>query len=125
MKSRNKLKGPRMERGPARLLLFSKSCGLIFFGQQERGYGAVRFRDNPQLVASLCAVGAQEPEPVLYAVVVFVPVLVGQIAPLCGIKPFLQAEVIVRFRLLQEAESHWRNIWVKSFRSVKSDGKDI
>ena len=39
--------------------------GLVFFGQQERGYGAVRFRDNPQLVASVCAVGAQEPETLL------------------------------------------------------------
>src|SRR5438128_1235715 len=63
------------------LLLFSKSFGLIFFGQQERGHGAVRFRDNPQLVASLCAVGAQEPETVLLAVVVFLAVLVGQNAP--------------------------------------------
>jgi hypothetical protein len=41
-----------------------KSFGLILFGQQERGHGAVRFRDNPQLVASVGAVGAQEPEPV-------------------------------------------------------------
>jgi len=47
------------------LLLFSNSFGLIFFGQQERGYGAVRFGDNPQLVAGVCAIGAQEPEPVL------------------------------------------------------------
>jgi hypothetical protein len=43
------------------LFLFSKSFGLVFFGQQERGYGAVRFRDNPQLVVHLewwvCASG--------------------------------------------------------------------
>src|ERR1700730_6601633 len=45
---------------------FSASClGLIFFGQQERGHRAVGLRDNPQLVASVCAIGAQEPEPVL------------------------------------------------------------
>ena len=31
----------------------------------HNGYGAVRFRDNPQLVASVRAVGAQEPEPML------------------------------------------------------------
>ncbi len=29
------------------------------------------------------------------------------------------------FRLLQEAECHWRNIWAQSFRCAKSDGKDI
>src|SRR6266404_5499195 len=56
--------------------------GLVFFGQQKRGHRTVRFRDNPQLVASVCAVGAQEPEPVLWAVVVFFAVFVGQFAPL-------------------------------------------
>jgi len=40
------------------------ALGLVFFGQQE-GHGAIGFRDNPQLVASVCAVSAQEPEPVL------------------------------------------------------------
>src|SRR6266566_1705520 len=65
-----------------RLLFLECFPGLILFGQQERGYGAVRFRDNPQLVASVCAIGAQEPESVLKAKFVFLAVLVGQIAPL-------------------------------------------
>ena len=32
---------------------------------QQKGHGAVLFRDNPEYVASVCAVDAQEPEPVL------------------------------------------------------------
>jgi len=39
--------------------------GLIFFGEQKRGHRAVRLRNNPQLVASVCAVGAQEAGTVL------------------------------------------------------------
>src|SRR6266849_1410052 len=63
---------------------FSKSVGLVFLGQQEGRHRAVRFCDNPQLVACVCSIAAQEPEPVLEAVVVFLSVLVGQIAPLAA-----------------------------------------
>lgn len=37
----------------------------ILFWQQERGHGTVCFRDNPELVACVREVAAQEPEPVL------------------------------------------------------------
>src|SRR5262249_487660 len=59
-----------------------KFLGLIFYGEQKCGQIAVSLRDNPEAIPGICFVGAQEPETMLKAVVVFFAILLIQIAPL-------------------------------------------
>src|ERR1700730_12059921 len=69
------------------LVLSSQAFGLILFGQKQGRRTAVCLSDNPQLATRVRSIAAQEPESVLKAVVVFVLVLVGQIAPVAGDMP--------------------------------------
>src|SRR5467141_441119 len=68
-------------------VLSSQALRLILFGQKQGRRRAVCLSDNPQLVTRVRSIAAQEPESVLNAVVVFVLVLVGQIAPVAGDMP--------------------------------------
>src|SRR6266403_2128531 len=68
-------------------VLSSQAFRLILFGQKQGRRRAVCLSDNPQFVTRVRSIAAQEPESVLNAVVVFVLVLVGQIAPVAGDMP--------------------------------------
>jgi hypothetical protein len=62
---------------------FSFWGASILFRQENRGDGAIRFGDDPDLrVSCACAVAAQEPEPSFQTESVFVAVFVAQVSPI-------------------------------------------
>jgi hypothetical protein len=66
------------------VVLSSQAFRLILFGQKQGRQRAVALSDDPELLARIRSITAQEPESVLKAMVVFLLVLVGQIAPVTG-----------------------------------------
>src|SRR4029077_5829437 len=59
------------------------SIGLLVLGrQQQRGHGAVRFRDDPEPFCIRDRVAAHQAEPILEAQFVFSFVVLAEIAPI-------------------------------------------
>ena len=65
----------------------------VLFRQQQRGYRAVGFGDDPELLGLGDRVAAHQAVPIFEAQFVLGLVFLVEISPLCGIWSFLQAHV--------------------------------